>query len=110
MTNQPSAPYANHIMECEDDIEILFRRIEEHFKDEGEDATHLFSMFVEIALSYRDQLIAREEPALTVGETQKALDYFMVIVKTQKFPEISEQRIKELVIRWLEELPKYIHH
>jgi len=97
-------------MEREDDIEILFRRIEHHFENKGEGASRVFTMLVKVTLKYRDTLVENNEPALTVGETQQALDLFMVIIKTQKFPEMQDERIKKLITLWLEELPKHIHH
>lgn len=97
-------------MEHDDDIEMLFRRMENHFTEKGDHATRVFSMLVEIALSYRDELVADNEPALTVGETQEALDHFMEVVKTQSFPNIAQPRIKKLVMLWLKELPKHVHH
>lgn len=97
-------------MQTDDDIEMLFRRIEHHFADKDEGAKHMLAMLVRIALSYRDHLVAINEPPLTVGETQQALDAFMVVVKTQQFPAIPEQRIKKLVLLWLEELQRTVHH
>jgi hypothetical protein len=97
-------------MEHDDDIEQLFKRIERHFENKEEGARHMLGMLVRVALSYRDKLVVANEPALTVGETQQALDAFMVVVKTHQFPEISDQRIKRLVLLWLEELQKTVHH
>jgi hypothetical protein len=97
-------------MEREDDIEILFRRIAHNFEDKGEGVNRVFTMLVKVTLKYRDMLVENNEPPLTIGETQQALDLFMLIIKTQKFPETQDPRIKKLITLWLEELPKHIHH
>jgi len=97
-------------MQSKDDIEVLFRHLEEHFSEAGEGSRKMLGMLVHTTLTYRDTLVARSESPLTVEETRKALDIFMTIFTTKKFPAISDPRIKELVMMWLEEVRKNVHH
>jgi len=97
-------------MDAKDDIEHLFRQVEKHFGESNEGIKQMFSMLVHETLAFRDDLVNRNEPALNVGETQKALDVLMEIIKTHKFPELTDERIKELVVRWLNAINKNIHH
>ena len=84
--------------------------MEKHVAGKDEQSVRMLGMLVKITLSYRDELVENNEDAITVGETQKALEAFMMVIKTQKIPVIEDSRIKRLVMKWLEELPKYVHH
>ena len=97
-------------MDTKDDIEHLFRKVEKHFGEANEGIKQMFSMLVHETLAFRDDLVNRNELALNIGETQKALDVLMEILKTHKFPEVENKRIKELVLRWLSAINKNIHH
>ena len=97
-------------MESGDDIEHVFRHMEERIGDQNDGAKHMLAMLVRVTLAYRDELVQLNEPPLTVGETQSALDAFMVVMKTQQFPEVADSRVKTLVLKWLEELRKVIHN
>jgi len=97
-------------MDTHDDIEQLFRQMEKHFGQANEGIKQMFTMLIHETLAYRDEIVEKNEPPLSVGETQQALDALMEILKTQKFPEIKDERIKELVVRWLKGLDKNIHH
>ncbi len=92
------------------DIQDLFDRVAEHFKDADEGARAMFAMLVETALRYRDELERDSEDALNVGETREALDAFMQVLRTQQFPEGLEKRVHDLVMQWLEEIKKQVHH
>lgn len=93
-------------MNSSEDVELIFRRIEEKFGSSDEHAKRMLGILITVTLAYRDLLVKTRQPPLTVGETQRALDSFMFVLKTQKFPEIEESRVKELVTRWLERLKK----
>lgn len=97
-------------MDSCDDIEHLFRQVEKHFGESNEGIRQMFAMLIHETLAYRDDLVRMNEPALSVGETQRALDALMEILKSQKFPGIDDERIKELVVRWLNAINKNIHH
>ena len=94
----------------DDDIAKLFDRIAEHFKD-ADDKTHeMFSILVTVALRFRDQLMKETGVPLTVGETQKALDAFMKVLKTHQIPPSLDKNIHDLLIMWLEEVKTKLHH
>ncbi len=97
-------------MESNEDIEHIFRRMAERFADQSDGAKRMLAMLVRVTLAYRDELVLLNEPPLTVGETQSALDAFMVVLRTQQFPEVADPRVKALVVKWLEELRKVIHN
>ena len=97
-------------MDTHDDIERLFRKVEKHFGKANEGIKQMFSMLVHETLAYRDDLVKRQQPALNVGETQRALDVLMEILKTHEFPKIDDERVKELVMRWLNAINNNIHH
>ncbi len=97
-------------MKNNDDVEHLLRKMEERFGESSEGAKQMFGMLVTTTLAYRDKLVEDRLPALTVGETQRALDAFMLIMKTQQFPEIDDSRVKDLVMLWLDGVKKTLHH
>lgn len=96
-------------MDTHDDIEQLFRQVEKRFGKANEGIKQMFAMLVHETLTYRDELVEKKEPAFSVGETQRALDTLMEILKTHTFPEIDDGRIKELIMRWLNALNKNVH-
>jgi hypothetical protein len=92
------------------DIEKLFGRIAEHFKHADEKSHQMFRMLVETTLKFRDELMAKTGVPLTVGETQKALDVFMEVMKSHKVPQNLDKNVHDLVILWLEEIKVMLHH
>lgn len=94
----------------DDDIEKLFVRIAKHFEHADEASHKMFSMLVRTTLKFRDELVKETGVPLTVGETQKALDIFMKILKTHKVPPNLDKNIHDLVILWLEEVKVMLHH
>jgi len=94
----------------DDDIAKLFARITEHFKHADDTAHQMFKILVNTTLSYRDKLMEETGVPLTVGETQKALDVFMKVLKTHKIPAGLDKNIHNLVILWLEEVKVMLHH
>lgn len=94
----------------DDDIEKLFGRIAEHFQHADEKSHEMFRMLVSTALKFRDELKEKTGVPLTVGETQKALDIFMEVLKNHKMPQNLDKNIHDLVILWLEEVKVMLHH
>lgn len=92
------------------DIKALFDKVSEHFGEESEGSRAMFSMLVKTTLNYRDMLVASTGFPLTVDETRRALQVFMEILKTRKFPRVLDKRIKDLVVLWLEELKMHVHN
>jgi hypothetical protein len=97
-------------MDSHDDIEGLFRKVEKHFGEANEGIKQMFTMLIHETLAYRDELVKKNEPALNVAETQRALNALMEILKSHEFPEIDDSRIKNLVMRWLNAINENIHH
>lgn len=87
-----------------DDIERLFKRVAEHFKGATEPTKRMFSMLVDETLKFRDELLKGKNEILTVGETHRALDAFMKVLKTHEIPDGLEKNVKELLLRWLKAL------
>ncbi len=92
------------------DIQALFDRVSEHFKEADEGTRGMFSMLVDSALRYRDMLFHSTGHALTVGETRDALDAFMEVIRTHDMPKGLDKRVHDLVVVWLEEIKEMIHH
>lgn len=97
-------------MSIEDDIEILFSKLMNRLGGADEGAKKMLGLLVRVTLKYRDELVANKGAPLTVGETREALDVFMHVMQQQSFPETVKPRIKSLVIMWLDEVRKNIHH
>ena len=96
-------------MDSHDDIERLFREVEKRFGESNEGIKQMFAILIHETLTYRDELVNKKESALNVSETQRALNALMEILKSHKFPEIDDPRIKELVMRWLSAINMNIH-
>lgn len=94
----------------EKDIEALFDRVAEHFKDADDDTKGMFAMLVDTTLKYRNTLMHSSGHALTVGETSAALNAFMEVLRTRGVPEGLDKRVHDLVMLWLEEIKTKIHH
>ncbi len=94
----------------DDDIEKLFGKIAEHFQHADEKSHQMFRMLVSATLKFRDELIKKTGVPLTVGETQKALDIFMDVLKTHKIPPNLDKNIHDLVVLWLEEVKVMLHN
>ena len=94
----------------DDDIQKLFARIAEHFKHADEKSHLMFKMLVSTTLKFRDDLMKGTGMLLTVGETQKALDVFMEVLKTHKIPPNLDRNVHDLVVLWLEEIRTMLHH
>lgn len=86
------------------DIKDLFNKVAEHFDGADEGAKGMFAMLVRTTLDYRDKLIHSTGDPLTVAETREALNAFMFVLRTQKFPANLGKRPHSLVMIWLEEL------
>ncbi len=84
--------------------------MERHFDTADEGGRMMLGMLVHTTLAYRDQLVAEKKAPLTIGETREALDSFMTVMRTKRFPDIPNPRARELVMMWLQELKKSIHH
>ena len=93
----------------DDDVSQLLRRIGEKVGQVDEKSLRMFRLLVTVTLQYRDQLRAQGE-ILTVEETKKALNVFRIVLKTREIPEELESRARELVMLWLQEIKKTIHH
>lgn len=61
----------------------------------------LFERLANITLKYRDELVAKGEAFLTVGEVKEALDNLQVLISTGAFPQNVPPRLKPLLERWL---------
>ena len=108
---QPHRTYGAPSMNShDDDIERLFKRVEEHFGKANEGIRQMFAILIHETLVYRDELVEKHSSPLTVHETQRALDALMEILKTQQFPEVDDERTKKLVLRWLDKINHTIHH
>jgi len=94
----------------DDDIAKLFARLAEHFKDADDNTHRMFAMLVKTTLRFRDMLIEKTGIPLTVGETQKALDAFMEVLKKRRIPPNLDKNVHDLLILWLEELRTTLHH
>ncbi len=94
----------------DDDIQALFSKIAEHFNETDEKSHQMFKMLVNTTLKFRDELLAKSGIPLTVGETQKALDMLMEVIKTHKVPPNLDKNIHDLLILWLEEIKVMLHH
>jgi len=94
----------------DDDIAKLFAKIAEHFKHADDAAHEMFKILVNTTLHFRDELIQKTGVPLTVGETQKALDIFMKVLKTHKMPQNLDKNVHDLIILWLEEVKTILHH
>lgn len=94
----------------DDDIKQLFARLAEHFKDADDNTHRMFSMLVKTTLKHRDELLKKTGVSLTIGETQKALEIFMEVLKTRKIPPKLDKNVHDLVILWLEELKTHLYH
>jgi hypothetical protein len=94
----------------DDDIEKLFGRIAEHFKHADERSHQMFRMLVDTTLKFRDEIVKRTGVPLTIGETHKALDIFMEVLKTHKIPPNLDKNVHDLVVIWLEEIKTMLHH
>ena len=94
----------------DEDIKVLFDRIAHHFAGADEGARGMFAMLVETTMRYRDLLAHAQGKPLTVGEASAALEIFMEVLRTQRIPAGLEDRVRGLVMLWLEELRKKIHH
>ncbi|MFH0799319.1 MAG: hypothetical protein V2A66_03960 [Pseudomonadota bacterium] len=91
-------------MTDDEDIQALFKRVEEHFEGADEGSRAMFAMLVRTALKYRDTLIHSTGIPLTVAETREALDSFMEVIRVHRIPAGLDRRVRDLVILWLEEL------
>lgn len=106
----PQRTYGLHPMDTHDDIEHLFKKVEKHFGEANEGIRQMFAMLIHETLAYRDKLVHEQKSPLTVYETQRALDVLMEILKTKTFPEVDDERIRGLVMRWLGKINTTIHH
>lgn len=93
----------------ETDIERFLRSVVDRLGDVDDGTYRMFRMLVETALSYRDELADNGE-TLTVVETQGALDAFMEVMKTHDIPKQLPAHVHQLVVRWLQEIKKTVHH
>jgi len=92
------------------DIDEFLRGAVERLGGNVDDGTHrTFKLLVEITLRFRDEL-HEQNLDLTVEQTQAALDAFMQIMKTQKFPEDLVGNAHQLVLRWLEAIKENVHN
>jgi len=94
----------------EKDVNALFEKIKDHFKDADDDSHEFFSMLVTTSLNYRDMLVHSGGAPLTVGETRDALDAFMEVMRTHEIPQGLSKRVHDLVIMLLEGLRERLHH
>ena len=92
------------------DIRELFDRVAEQFDETDDGIRSMFSMLVETTLKYRDTIRHSRGETLSVGETRNALGVFMEVLQAHSFPEGIDEKIKGLVIVWLEELKKQTHN
>ncbi len=90
-----------------DDINLVFEKIKEHFENKQDGGHEMFQTLVNVTLKHRDDLEKTGELVITVDETKKALEVFMKILVERRFPDNVDARIKELVLKWLDELKKY---
>ena len=61
----------------------------------------VFEKLVRLTLEFRDKWSSEKKEILTVGDTQKALDIYMIILSGQKPAGNIDARIDELVRLWL---------
>jgi hypothetical protein len=61
----------------------------------------MFEKLANITLKYRDELVAKGEPFLTVVEVKEALDDLQAIISTGSFPQDIPPRLKQLLERWV---------
>lgn len=83
------------------EIEELFEQVSKHFDIVPEEAKKFFTMFVEETLEYRDELVAKGEPPLTVEEVQKALSMLEEVLVTKMIKTNIDPRIDNLLKRWI---------
>lgn len=93
----------------EDDIDVLLRVAAEKMGTADPGTHRMFRLLIQTTLQYRDQLHAQGVP-LTVQETREALDTFMEVLKTHTIPKNLDPHVHELLVMWLEEVRKTIHH
>ncbi|OGQ21909.1 MAG: hypothetical protein A3C46_01425 [Deltaproteobacteria bacterium RIFCSPHIGHO2_02_FULL_44_16] len=92
------------------DVEQFLKQVIERFGDVSDGTKEIFKLLVETTLDYSENLKTSGNNTLTVGETKIALDAFMEIMKTHEIPKNLSGNSYDLVIRWLEEIKKTVHH
>ncbi|MBI4212534.1 MAG: hypothetical protein HY540_07850 [Deltaproteobacteria bacterium] len=97
-------------MTKESDIETFLKNVVDRVGDVDEGTHRMFRMLVEITLTYRDELHQSNQEKLTVSETQEALDGFMDVMKTHEIPAKLTPHAHRLIVLWLEEIKKSVHH
>jgi len=95
----------------EKELQNLFESLGKYFGNETTGPSkEVLSRLVKIALKYHDMLEQKNERPLTVGETKKALDELLHVIRQKKFAEETPNRIKRLVTLWFEEIKIYLYN
>lgn len=94
-----------------EEIELLFDRLCGKYGLTAQDAKEVFVRLVDTTLRYRDTLVAAGEEALTVEETQQALDIFVqVAIERKRWEGELSKRVQDLVHLWIDEIKPYTVH
>lgn len=94
----------------EEELKILFGKLTDQYGIIPENSKRILVILVDTAIKYRDRLVKKGEPALTVEETKKALDVLMQAMQNNRTSETIPPRIKQLVTLWLDEVKCHVFH
>jgi hypothetical protein len=86
-------------------IDLLFEKALRALGEVAAPGTkEIFNILIKHSLEYRDELVKRGEPPLTVEEVKQSLNYLQLIVTKGSVPKDMPQRLIPLLQRWLTEL------
>ncbi len=98
LTQQKSA-----VMESDD----LRRFFAELLRDHGyipTSAMQTMGKLIKLTVEFRDRWVLEHGETLTVGETRAAIEIYLKILKTDRYPEKIEPKLDGLIRLWLKEI------
>lgn len=110
MDGAERSSYKYQPMASDDDIDRLFRGVAEKIGSVDDGTHQMFRLLVETTLKFRDDLRDKEGLSLTVAETQTALDGLMEVLRTHAIPNRMTGHARSLIVKWLEEIRRSVHH
>lgn len=86
-------------------VEFLFEKALQALGEAAAPGTkEIFGVLIKHSLEYRDELVKKGEPALTIEEVKQSLNYLQLIVTKGAIPKDLPTRLAPLLQRWLTEL------
>lgn len=97
-------------MASDDDIDRLFRGVAERIGGVDDGTHRMFRLLLETTLKFRDDVKDKGDSSLTIAEAQTALDGLMEVLKTHAIPNHITGNARTLIVKWLEEIRRSVHH